>query len=460
MTMMKEIFNRSMFKYVLMILFLTMITGGILSLIVTNYIILVAMMLMQFIIMTLILLHLFDRYIKPIHKAVNMVTELAEGNYSARIHHPSNGTVGKLSNKINRLARNLSKITTHEQMQSEQLSTVIDNTESGLALIDEKGYIHLVNRKFVDIFGKKAKDYVGHLYYEILSNEKIHETVQKTFLYEKNIKDSMIITQKIERKYLEIVGAPIFDHQNNLKGAVLVFYDITELKNLELMRKDFVANVSHELKTPITSIRGFAETLVDGAVNDQEACEEFVGIIYEESQRLQVLIEELLVLSRLEQYEPKLNYSPVNVNGLLEEIESMISHRAKDKEISYIVEAKDILMINADKEKLKQVFINLLLNAISYTPEQGKVTLRLDEVDDHIQIRVKDTGIGIDAKFIPRIFERFYRVDKARSRNTGGTGLGLAIVKHIVEAHNGKIVVDSKLNEGTTFTVLLPKNFE
>lgn len=455
---MKTLFKKSLLTYVIGVFFLVAIVGAILSLIVTNYVVLIAVLLIMYIIFTLILLQLFDKYIKPIEKTTKVVSELVEGNYRARIHHPSNGSIGVLSNKINTLARNLSKLSVHEQIQSEQLSTVIDNTESGLVLIDEKGYIHLVNRKFISIFGKTPKDYIGHLYYEVLENEKVHKTVQETFLYEKNVKSAFTHTQGIDRHYLQVVGAPIFNDENRLKGAVLVLYDITEMKNLELMRKDFVANVSHELKTPITSIRGFAETLVDGAMNEKESCERFLGIIYEESKRMQLLVDDLLILSRLEQDEYDWPLTAMNIQEVLEDIMPSISQLADKHKVTFKVEVDKTAVLLANKEKLIQLLINLLVNAVNYTPEKGEVLLKVDVKDDQIRIQVKDTGIGIAQKLIPRIFERFYRVDKARSRNTGGTGLGLAIVKHIVEVHNGNIVVDSELNKGTTFTIHIPKS--
>lgn len=453
----RDLFSKSLLKYVVGIFLLVVFSGAILSLVVTNFIVLISVLLIEYIILTIILLFIYDKYIKPIEKTTDTVTELVDGNYRARIHHRTNGSVGILASQINTLARKLNELSIHEQIQAEQLSTVIDNTESGLVLIDEKGYIHLVNRKFITMFGRIPKDYIGHLYYDVLDNEKIHETVQQTFMYEEHVKRSF--THQIEdvKSYLEIVGAPIFNENNVLKGAVLVLYDITEFKNLELMRKDFVANVSHELKTPITSIKGFAETLLDGAMEDDESLDEFLKIIFEESNRLQLLIEDLLILSRLEQDEFKLTLSTVKIDNIIEDIMPIIQFQAKENQIQLKVDVQEPLTLIADYKKIKQVFINLLTNAFSYTPKNGQVTLKVDNIDEFIRLKVIDNGIGIDHEQIPRIFERFYRVDKDRSRNTGGTGLGLAIVKHIIELHGGKINVESQLNKGSTFTIHLPK---
>ena len=256
---------------------------------------------------------------------------------------------------------------------------------------------------------------------------------------------------------MQIVGAPIFDKKDRFKGVVVVLHDITEIKNLEVMRKDFVANVSHELRTPITSIMGFAETLVDGAKDEQEALDNFLEIIYEESKRMKLLIDDLLILSNLEQDEYTLEVSDVNMNELLKEVTPIIDQLAERQKLSFTVQMEEMIRLEADKEKVKQLLINLLANAVNYTPEDGKVILKIDDKDDYIRIRVQDTGIGIEQEQIRRIFERFYRVDKARSRNTGGTGLGLAIVKHIVEGHRGSITIDSELSKGTSFTIYLPE---
>lgn len=454
---MKKIISKQLFGYSLLVFAIIALSGFILSQVVTNIYVLLAVLVIEYIIIMLIIFYFFDKYVKPIEKASNTMNKLLQGNYHTRINHPMTGAIGELSTKINSLARNLSELTIQEQIQAEQLSTVIENSESGLVLIDEKGYIHVVNRMFISMFGKKPQDYIGYLYYDVLENEQIHHTVQETFLYEKHVKHLFSIAENEEKKYLEIIGAPIFNERNILKGAVLVIYDITEFKNLEVMRKDFVANVSHELKTPITSIRGFAETLIDGAADDPVARQQFLNIIFDESKRIQYLIDDLLILSKLEKDESEINVSTVHIGIVLDEILPLIEQHANRKEIEVKVTADETLQFQADEDKVKQVLINLLTNAISYTPEKGTVSLTITEEEEEVCFEIKDTGIGIGKDALPRIFERFYRVDKDRSRDTGGTGLGLAIVKHIVEVHKGNLEVDSELGKGTTFSVYLPK---
>ena len=237
-----------------------------------------------------------------------------------------------------------------------------------------------------------------------------------------------------------------------------MFHDMTERKQLEEMRKDFVANVSHELKTPITSIKGFTETLLDGAMNERETLSQFLSIILKESGRLQTLIQDLLDLSKIEQQNFTLNIQDCDIGEILVEIEMLLKNKAEERGISLRLEKPEgPAVASGDPHRLKQIFLNLVNNAITYTPETGSVTISAEVLEDVVQVKVRDTGIGIKKEEIPRIFERFYRIDKDRSRNSGGTGLGLAIVKHLVEAHHGEIDVESEQGKGTVFTVRLKR---
>ena len=455
---MKFISRQPLSSYVIAIFIIVTITGGLLSQIVTNQIILAVVLFMQFFILLFLVVRFHRDYIKPLSKAVETVDEVLNQNYYARFQYaPVSELVIELGTKLNRLSKHLAEFSIQEQMQSEQLSTLIDHVQSGLVLIGKKGYVELVNRKFLTMFGNEQKDYVGYLYYHVLDHAIFEETVQNVFLYEKRVKETFSHYIGTEKYYYEVIGAPIMNEQNIVKGAVLVIYDITELKKLELMRKDFVANVSHDLKTPITSIKGFAETLLDGGIDDKETAREFLTIIHQEGNRMQELIEDLLVLSRLEQEDLILHYQKVNAVEFLQDVVLTLGQQAEWKKINLTVENDlDEIWFEADLPRVKQVVINLIHNAINYTQEGGDVTVAVTRKDDTIQLSVSDTGIGIDKESLPRIFERFYRVDKARSRYTGGTGLGLAIVKHIVEVHKGKIEIDSEINKGTTIHVYLP----
>lgn len=444
--------------YSFILLLILFVAGLVLSPITTNMSILIAVLAFLFLMAMILIIYTFETYVKPLSKVSNTMDKLLEGNYHTRIQGTSKGAVGELSSKINELARSLSELTIQEQIQAKQLSTVIENSESGLVLIDEKGYIHLVNRQFISMFGQTPQDYIGYLYYDVLENEQIHHTVQTTFLQEKRVKGHFSIeTKEQPTTYFEIVGAPIFNERNLLTGAVLVIYDITEFKQLEVMRKDFVANVSHELKTPVTSIRGFAETLLDGAQEDAQARNEFLQIMFKESKRIQLLIEDLLILSKIEIDEPYISITDLKVDDLFQELLPLFKQQAEQEDISLQMEIASELSLQADEDKVKQVLLNVFMNAVNYTPVKGTVSIVIKEVADDVLFEITDTGIGIEKEALPRIFERFYRVDKDRSRETGGTGLGLAIVKHIVEAHQGKIEVKSELGKGSTFQIYLPK---
>ena len=232
--------------------------------------------------------------------------------------------------------------------------------------------------------------------------------------------------------------------------------DVTELRRLETVRRDFVANVSHELRTPLASIRAMAETLQDGAIHDDEVAERFVNIIVGEVERLTRILEDLLILSRAESKEPDRNVFPLNT--LIQEVMERFQTQAEKAVVATAAHLPTPLMANANRDQIEQVLINLLDNAIKYTPAGGRVDIRAEESGDLLTVHVSDTGIGIMSQDLPRVFERFYRVDKARSRQSGGTGLGLAIVKHIVEIHGGSVTVQSEYGRGTTFTFTLSRN--
>jgi two-component system, OmpR family, phosphate regulon sensor histidine kinase PhoR len=402
-----------------------------------------------------------SRYTKPIESATKVATELAKGNYRARTYENPVDETGMLSTSINILARNLQEMMKAKEMQQDRLSTLIENMGSGLILIDNRGYISLINRAFKEIFQVKPEDFLYRLYYEVIEHREISDLVEEIFITEQTIKRYLLLPMGIDMKHFEVFGAPIIGTNDVWKGTLLVFHDITELKNLEQTRKDFVANVSHELKTPITSIKGFTETLLDGAKDDPKSLEAFLNIILIESDRLQTLIQDLLELSKIEQHRFKLDIKEVNLHSILNEVITMLNKKAVEKEISlHFNQGDSNLIVDGDLFRLKQVFINIINNAIAYTPKNGKVTVLTEEKDDHVLVKVKDTGIGIEKQEIPRVFERFYRIDKDRSRNSGGTGLGLAIVKHLMEAHKGTITVTSEVGKGSTFTISLKKKLK
>ncbi len=413
---------------------------------------------LAFLVIILLGTRITSRYTKPIESATNVAIELAKGNYRARTYEDHIDETGMLSASINILARNLQDLMKSQEMQQDRLGTLIENVGSGLILIDKRGYINLINKTYKETFQVEPEEYLYKLYYEVIEHKEISSLVEEIFMTEKKIKKQVVLPLAIERRYFEVYGVPVISTNNVWKGVLLVFHEITELKKLEQVRKDFVANVSHELKTPITSIKGFSETLLDGAMNDKQALEAFLTIILNESDRLQSLVEDLLELSKIEQHGFILKLDKLDLNQQISEAFTILEARAAEKNITLELKTDSLsTMIAGDVNRLKQVFINLLSNAITYTPNGGIVTAEVINLPNDTIVKVKDTGIGMEKSEIPRIFERFYRVDKARSRNSGGTGLGLAIVKHIMEAHKGTIEVQSEVGKGTTFTLKFKK---
>ncbi|MCP6682566.1 two-component system histidine kinase PnpS [Bacillus nakamurai] len=414
-----------------------------------------------FIIIVFFYTNMTSRYKRSIDSATKVATELSKGNYDARSYGGYARHSDRLGRAMNSLAVDLMEMTRTQDMQRDRLLTVIENIGSGLILIDGRGFINLVNRSYTKLFHTNPDRLLRRLYHDAFEHEEIIQLVEDIFMTETKKCQLLRLPIKIERRYFEVDGVPIMGPDDEWKGIVLVFHDMTEIKKLEQMRKDFVANVSHELKTPITSIKGFTETLLDGAMKDDKALCEFLSIILKESERLQSLVQDLLDLSKMEQQNFTLRVESFDAAKILHEIEALLQHKAAEKGISFQLDLpKGPIFVAGDAHRLKQVFLNLANNALTYTPEKGTVAISVKVRESDVDIEVSDTGIGIRKEEIPRIFERFYRVDKDRSRNSGGTGLGLAIVKHLIEAHEGKIEVSSEPGKGTVFTVTLKRAHE
>lgn len=391
----------------------------------------------------------------PIENVTETALELAKGNYRARAYEFSNiGTV-ELSSAINVLARNLQEITAVREMEQERLKTLIENMGSALIMIDRQGSVTLFNKAFTYEFALKDKELSDKFYKEIEIPAELEAFIEHVFMLEQPAREQLKFTQGMNTRHIDVYGAPVIGKHEQWHGIVIVAHDITELKRLEGIRRDFVANVSHELRTPVTSIKGFSETLLDGAYVDQSALLSFLEIIHKESNRLEMLIQDLLELSRIEREGFQVDAQPTEMDALIETAAERIQGRLEEKNISLKLQLQPVL-VQGDANRLIQVMINLLINAITYSGAGTAITVRLFEKDGEAVTEVEDQGIGIAASELPRLFERFYRVDRARSRNQGGTGLGLSIVKHLIEAHHGKVEVRSEVGKGTTFTIYLP----
>jgi two-component system phosphate regulon sensor histidine kinase PhoR len=270
--------------------------------------------------------------------------------------------------------------------------------------------------------------------------------------------DDIIVFQNGER-VLNVKSSPLLDADQSRIGALIMFNDVTQLRRLETMRQDFVANVSHEIKTPLTAIKGFVETLQQVNVDNPEESQRFLGIVKKHVDRLSAIIEDLLSLSRIEQQDEDsgLNLEPIELKDICRAAHQIVRAKAAEKNIRINLDCDQHLKIECDPTLIEQAVVNLLDNAIKYSDSGKSIDLLARSDNSNAVIEVKDQGIGIAKKHLPRLFERFYRVDKARSRNMGGTGLGLAIVKHIAQVHGGQVTIDSTLGKGSTFAIRLPK---
>jgi two-component system phosphate regulon sensor histidine kinase PhoR len=335
-----------------------------------------------------------------------------------------------------------------------QQQVLFNSMLEGLLLLDRNRKIYLANRAFKNLFGLKI-ELRGKTVLEALRVHELDELVNQVEA-EGQVLNYELKLPDLSERWLQVNAAAISNSTGEREGTILVFHDLTRLKQLERTREEFVANVSHELRTPLSLIKGYVETLLDGARNNPEVAQRFLKIIERNTQRLDLLIQDLLTISALESERIKLALLPTNLRSLADKIFADLHARADAKNIQLANELPELTAL-ADANRMDQVLANLVDNAIKYGRAQGRVIVGGKMVEDQkIEVFVRDDGPGIPPEALDRVFERFYRVDKARSRDQGGTGLGLSIVKHIVQAHGGKVWVESELGKGATFYFTLP----
>ncbi|HAO6016608.1 TPA: cell wall metabolism sensor histidine kinase WalK [Listeria monocytogenes] len=393
---------------------------------------------------------------RPVREIIEVSTDLANHKYDSRIHGKISGELQNLSISVNTLAESLETQMFEIKQNEQRLNAIVQNLVSGVMLINVDKQVIMTNRTMYQILGET--EITGKPFYEVIKSFALSQLIEGTF-ETKTIQQKEIILYFPREMILDASVSPILGENGEITGIILLLHDITQIRHLENVRSEFVTNVSHELKTPVTALKGFAETLLDGAMYDEVLLKKFLTIIKEESDRLHRLIMDILALSRIEQNPVAENVELVDVDEVIEQSARTIFEMATEKNIRVTIPEKTSgsVMIETDRDKLQQIIINLLSNAINYTPVDGKVEVKLIEQEAEVIIEVTDNGIGIPAKDIDRVFERFYRVDKARSRHSGGTGLGLSIVKHLVENCGGRIEVESQEEVGSTFRVTLPK---
>jgi len=336
-----------------------------------------------------------------------------------------------------------------------QQQVLFNSMLEGLLLLDRTQKIYLANRSFKNLFGQKI-ELRGKTILEALRLHELEDLVKRVQA-EGQVFDYELKLPDLSERWLQVNAAVINNSAGEREGTILVFHDLTRLKQLERQREEFVANVSHELRTPLSLIKGYVETLLDGARNDPAVAERFLKIIERNTQRLDLLIQDLLTISALESNRMKLDLHPVNLHSLAEKVLSDLGSKAEVKATSLVNELPP-LSAHGDVNRLDQVFANLVDNAIKYGRLNGQVTVGGKKLESGaLEVFVRDDGPGIPPDSIDRVFERFYRVDKARSRDQGGTGLGLSIVKHIVHAHGGEVWAESEFGRGATFYFTLPE---
>jgi two-component system phosphate regulon sensor histidine kinase PhoR len=391
---------------------------------------------------------------KPIREIINYLGKISEADSEQKIGIYSDNEIAKLAEAITGTVNRLKEKINEQKKENSQTQAILNSMVEGVIAIDKNKKIISINPAITKIFDVAKENAEGKPILEVIRNDDIFEVITSVLTKGEFITKELNLFWPIH-KIFKISASPIFEN-NDINGCVILIYDVTEVRKLESMRSQFVANVSHELKTPLTSIKGFAETLLEGALDDKENSRHFIKIIHEHAERLNNLINELLDLSQIESGKTNLEIKNLPVKSLVDNIRIGFETQLKKKNINFTNVLPDNLFIAADENKIKLVLNNLIDNAIKFNKDNGFIKISAQVQADGIRIIIEDSGIGIPQEDIDRIFERFYRVDKGRSRDLGGTGLGLSIAKHIIELHSGTIGAESTEGAGSKFWFNLP----
>ncbi len=387
-----------------------------------------------------------------------VIRAISQGDFSSRMVLVPSDRIGDVALNINELAEGIQKRLQEITNENEKLEAILSNMAEGVLVISpQERLLHLTSR-FMDMFEVRSRDWRKKYYWEIIANQTINESIREVITQRKTLRKSIAIVHPQEM-FFNMLISPVLDLSGDLISLVAVFHDVTELKKYERLRTEFVANVSHELKTPLTSIKGFVETLQSGAIEDKENASRFLEIIAKQTQRLENLVNDLLILSSLESKDIEMNLTQAHITSVIFSVVLMKKKQIEQLKHNLMIDIpSDLPLLMIDTQRMEQVFLNLLDNAVKFTPAGGEIQIKGVLEGQYVRVDVVDNGPGIFSEDLSRIFERFFRVDKSRSQETGGTGLGLSIVKHIVEAHQGKVTAESILGGGARFCVLLPVN--
>ncbi len=424
--------------------------------------ILATWVLLSLLLATLLSLRFSRRLIRPLDEIGMVARAITSGDFDQRASVQTDDELGVLARTINRMGQTLKEKVQQLSQEKSKLESVMSAMTSGVLLCDYRGRVSYINEAALETFGAEHETVVGLPLQATSRNVLLHENLQDV-LNTGKMKSFELNLFYPQTRVIQVHMVPIKkDGDQEIISVLTVFHDITGIRSLEQMRSEFVANVSHELRSPLTTIKGYAETLLDeNNRGDPEAVERILTIIDKEAGRLARLLKDLLNLSQIESSKAVMKKQKVDLCPILKDAIALLHKQAAEKSLSLDLKIPDreLNTITGDPDWLLQMFIDILDNAIKYTPAGGSIILELREQSAELVVTIRDTGIGIPSANLPHIFERFYRVDKARSRSVGGTGLGLAIVKHVVEAHNGRVEVQSTPGEGTTFHVYLPLEY-
>ncbi len=393
----------------------------------------------------------------PVLEIQSGARRFASGDYSGRIFVEGNSELHSIAESLNEMAKQLDEKLDIIGEQSNLQQAVLASMKEGVVAVDYDERILLLNKTAEDILGISSESIKGKTLQEAIRNSEIQKFFNRV-ISEGNPVEAEIILQHERDKFLQLSGTLLYDVNNKALGALVVLNDISNLKHLDTIKKDLVANVSHELKTPITTIKGFIETLREGAIDDPKNAERFLDIIAKHIDRLNLIIDDLLILSRLEDNPDGARTKDERIPTVLRSVVEDFEFKASEKKLNIRIHCDEDLKGNINKNLMEQAIGNLLDNAIKYSDKKTDIEISAAFQKDELVISVKDSGYGIAEEHMPRLFERFYRIDKGRSREEGGTGLGLAIVKHIVNAMNGTIEVDSTPGKGSIFTIRIPQS--
>jgi two-component system phosphate regulon sensor histidine kinase PhoR len=410
------------------------------------------------------------RISQPIIGIQRIAERFAAGELDLRVPTPASAELAALAGSLNRMAVQLGERITTITAQKNELDAILASMAEGVFAVDNRGCIVSANPAAAELLGLRPAEAQGRHVEEVIRNVDLQQFVRQTLAGVQP--DEMDIALPADRtrppngenpawessRSFTLHGAGLTDARSRRSGAVIVLNDRTRLRRLEAIRRDFVANVSHELKTPVTSIQGFVEALIEGGVKEPAQVERYLGIIAKHASRLNSIIDDLLTLSRLEEAGERraLSFDASPVKPVLEEAINLSRVKADEKRMIIELACDDKLEARINPPLLEQAVLNLIDNAIKYSPEGSHIHVAAHQDQSQVSIAVADEGCGIPPEHLPRIFERFYVVDKSRSRKLGGTGLGLAIVKHIAQVHGGRVAVASTPGKGSTFTIYLP----